>query len=146
MGTRADFYVGRGKMAEWLGSIAWDGYPDEESHRGLSQSTEESVYRQRVSAFLASRDDATLPDMGWPWPWDDSGTTDYAYAFDAGDVLVSNYGGSWMTVSEALDHDSIGEDGDDAEPSGDPAEFPDMSSQKKTTFGKRSGIIVVHDR
>jgi hypothetical protein len=27
MGTRADFYVGRGKDAEWLGSVAFDGYP-----------------------------------------------------------------------------------------------------------------------
>ena len=28
MGTRADFYVGKGKDSEWLGSIAWDWYPD----------------------------------------------------------------------------------------------------------------------
>ena len=28
MGTRADFYIGRGATAEWIGSIAWDGYPD----------------------------------------------------------------------------------------------------------------------
>lgn len=28
MGTIADFYVGRGPKAEWIGSIAWDGYPD----------------------------------------------------------------------------------------------------------------------
>lgn len=27
MGTRADFYIGRGENAEWLGSIAWDGDP-----------------------------------------------------------------------------------------------------------------------
>lgn len=28
MSTRADFYVGRGAEAEWIGSISWDGYPD----------------------------------------------------------------------------------------------------------------------
>lgn len=28
MGTRADFYVGTGANAEWLGSIAYDGHPD----------------------------------------------------------------------------------------------------------------------
>ncbi len=28
MGTRADFYVGLGEQAEWLGSVAWDGNPD----------------------------------------------------------------------------------------------------------------------
>ncbi len=27
MGTRADFYTGRGQTAQWLGSIAWGGYP-----------------------------------------------------------------------------------------------------------------------
>ena len=27
MGTRADFYVGRGEKAEWVGSIAMDGVP-----------------------------------------------------------------------------------------------------------------------
>ena len=26
MGTRADFYIGSGKDAEWLGSVAFDGY------------------------------------------------------------------------------------------------------------------------
>jgi hypothetical protein len=28
MGTRADFYIGCGRDSEWIGSIAWDGYPD----------------------------------------------------------------------------------------------------------------------
>jgi hypothetical protein len=27
MGTRADFYIGRGESAEWVGSVAWDGQP-----------------------------------------------------------------------------------------------------------------------
>ena len=27
MDERADFYVGRGEDAEWLGSITWNGYP-----------------------------------------------------------------------------------------------------------------------
>ena len=26
MGSRADFYIGEGTEAEWLGSVAWDGY------------------------------------------------------------------------------------------------------------------------
>jgi hypothetical protein len=26
MGTRGDFYVGRGKDAEWIGSIAYDAF------------------------------------------------------------------------------------------------------------------------
>lgn len=85
MGTRADFYVGRGDKAEWIGSIAYDGDP--EDYDGITSSTTEADYREKVSKELASRDDATLPEQGWPWAWDDSGTTDYAIAFDAGRVF-----------------------------------------------------------
>ncbi len=28
MGTRADFYIGRGPTAEWIGSLPLDGYPE----------------------------------------------------------------------------------------------------------------------
>jgi hypothetical protein len=41
MGTRADFYVGRGGQAEWLGSIAWDGYPSGIDKWVFSVSTEQ---------------------------------------------------------------------------------------------------------
>lgn len=33
MGTRADFYVGKGPNAEWLGSTAMDGYPEGIFHK-----------------------------------------------------------------------------------------------------------------
>jgi hypothetical protein len=145
MGTRADFYVGRGKDAEWLGSIAMDGYPsglsDEDSmqkraprSRQLLASTTEQGWRDEVAAFLARREDATRPADGWPWPWDNSGTTDYAYAFDAGKVWGSCFGGEWFDPLLP-------------EPEDDPTEakvpFPDMSSRKAVTLGPRSGLIVV---
>jgi hypothetical protein len=76
MGTRADFYAGRGKDAEWLGSIAWDGQdiPDE-----IRYAHDEVMFRREVAEFLSGRDDSTVPEKGWPWPWNTSATTDCSY-------------------------------------------------------------------
>jgi hypothetical protein len=133
MGTRADFYVGRGEDAEWLGSIAWDGYPDGIA-RTLLDSAEEGEFRTRLRDFFAGRDDVTLPENGWPWPWETSHTTDFAYAFDAGRVWASGYGYPWQVATEY--------DGDHDE--GEPTVFPDMTARKNVQFGgKRSGLIIV---
>lgn len=131
MGTRADFYVGRGKDAEWLGSIAWDGYTIPDSIR---RAKERGAYRKAVKRFLQGRKDATFPKDGWPWPWDDSGTTDYAYAFDKTRTYASVFGGPWWSAKSERKDD----------PKGPKAEFPDMSSKKNVQFGgQRSGLIVV---
>lgn len=97
MGTRADFYIGRGESAEWIGSVAWDGYPSDFSDTPIFSSRTEQEFRDRVAAMLASRDDATLPKDGWPWPWPDSRTTDYAYAFDGGRVHAACFGHRWRS-------------------------------------------------
>ena len=132
MGTRADFYVGRGKEAEWLGSIAYDGYPSGIDEAVLKATTE-ADYRAEVTKFLAGEESATLPEQGWPWPWEDSRTTDYAYAFDGGKVYASGFGGAWFVATEDEPED---EDG------GKVAVFPDMSARKAVTMGKRSGLLV----
>lgn len=133
MGTRADFYVGRGESAEWLGSVAFDGYPD----RRLPEleCADEAGYRAAVAKILEA-DHATHPSDGWPWPWLDSHTTDYAYAFDGGDVWTSNFGYRWLTRAEALDH----ERDDDEEPKR--TVFPNMKDRQNVTFGRRSGILI----
>ena len=129
MGTRADFYMGRGSGAVWLGSIAWDGYPDGIPNDVLQASTGDE-YLARLATFWKDRDDLTLPAMGWPWPWDTSHTTDYAYAFDGNRVWLSNFGEPWEDASV---------------PVVDPEypEFPDMSEKANVTFGPRSGLVVV---
>lgn len=43
MGTRADFYVGRGESAEWLGSIAWDGYPSGIDYQDVLRPADEEL-------------------------------------------------------------------------------------------------------
>lgn len=141
MGTRADFYDGKGTGAEWLGSIAWDGYPSVLDE--MVMLAKDSVgWREKVSALLAARDDATVPCQGWPWPWDNSGTTDYAYAFENGKVWISCFGSAW--------HDESFQDWDEEkeqeiEPPGPPAEFPDMSGSKHSApaGSKRSGVMMI---
>jgi hypothetical protein len=134
MGTRADFYVGIGADAEWLGSIAMDGYTD--GHPlVLADIGNEGEYRQAVEQILSSFDHATHPEQGWPWPWENSHTTDYAYAFQGGSVMVSCFGSAWASWAEYL--------ADPEKPACKAAEVPDMSGRKNVTVGPRSGLIVL---
>lgn len=138
MGTRADFYVGRGKDAQWIGSVAMDGYPDGFDRDGLLNATTEQQFREAVAAEIASRNDGTTPEQGWPWPWDDSHTSDYAYAFDGG-MVFGTFSGHWFdAVAAAEDGDKEDEAADDT-----PVEFPNMAERKNVTFSARSGLIVI---
>lgn len=134
MGTRADFYVGRGKSAEWIGSTAWDGYPDGFSDTPIFGSKTEEEFRANVAAEIGGREDGTKPEMGWPWPWDNSHTTDYSYAFDDGKVWATNWGYRWFDPNEP--------EPDDINDEAKLSEFPDMTDRKKLTMGKRSGVMV----
>lgn len=70
---------------------------------------------------------------GWPWPWEDSSTTDYAYAFDGGRVYASRFGSAWFRADEP----------EPDEPERDVAAFPDMSAVRNVAFGARSGAIFI---
>jgi hypothetical protein len=131
MGTRADFYVGKGKDAEWIGSVAWDGCEWGErikkgDHDSISGAKDESEYRKAVSELLEKRDDGTTPENGWPWPWDDSATTDCAYCFSDGKVEAFAWGCDW-------------DDGDIQH------EWPDFSGSDHSAKAgdQRSGVIMV---
>ena len=133
MGTRADFYMGRGPDAQWLGSIAWDGYPQGIS-KGVLSAVQPQQFRQEVEEFLKSRRDATWPHQGWPWPWKDSQTTDYAYAFDGGKVHGASFGHCWWDASKPEPED---------QPDGKTCAFPDMTDRNNVTFGERSGVMII---
>jgi len=130
MGSRADFYVGRGKEAEWLGSIAWDGYP-EGIPDTILDSQNETFYRTAVQEFVTGKRDGRLPENGWPWAWDDSRTTDFAYAYDDGKVWASCFGSEWFNPRQK-----------DIDPydSKQAAVFPNMSKIKNVTD---SGFILI---
>lgn len=131
MGTRADLYIGRGANAEWLGSIAYDGEPAGQPE-AIARATSEAVFRAAVQA-LSSQDDFTSPALGWPWPWDTSHTTDYAYAWDAGCCWISCFGRQWYTVDSPLENDGP-KLSDDA--------FPKMAPPSNP-FHARSGVLLL---
>lgn len=145
MGTRADFYVGKGKGAEWLGSIAYDGYPDGNTAEYLvnGASTEEE-YRERVLAMIEALDHGTKPEQGWPWPWDDSSTSDYAYTWCGEDerVEVTDSAFPWWPAQNLHDHGGGEYEYGKAYKEGSVV-FPDMTERKNVTLGQRSGMLVL---
>jgi len=139
MGTRADFYIGRGKDAIWKGSVAWDGYPNGISQEILKATTEAEFNSALIAYFADDRDDVSTPDMGWPWPWENSQTTDFSYAFDNGKVWASCFGHAWF--------DPLKEEGDNSEISDPKVEFPHMGKEHSAKAGSsRSGIMVITGR
>lgn len=136
MGTRADFYIGRGKDAEYLGSIAFDGYPDGHPKALLACKTA-SAFRRAVTKILAENDDSSSPTSGWPWPWETSAITDYAYAFD-GSTWVSCFGCKWVRGQTPKRVDAAIERVSDDKS----AEFPRMSVPKGLD-ARRNGIFVL---
>jgi hypothetical protein len=141
MGTRADFYVGRGTQAEWIGSIAFDGYPSGIDKQVLN-CTGTEAFRHAVAHFLSGQRSRSLPADGWPWPWPTSATTDYAYAIDGDAVWASCFGGAWFdpTKEPLEDDDEI----DDRNSRGPLAVFPDMSKiPRRSLLGPHSGLIVL---
>jgi hypothetical protein len=146
MGTRADFYVGRGLDAEWLGSVAMDGYAvaemeAEHADRGdenraiwaIKTATDEKAFREAVKAYLDFQSHSTYPEQGWPW--DDSRTTDFAYAFNDGATYAASFGYVWWNAAteSAPDDDS-------------PVKkcvFPDMKERQNVAWGNRSGLMII---
>lgn len=149
MGTRADFYIGRGKKAKWIGSIAWDGYPAGLMPGSTTVTDKKDIpktpvlaaktgkdFRKAVTELLKSREDGTFPEQGWPWPWENSDTTDYAYAFDDGQVWGTCFGHGWWRADrpEPEDHDKAPKGG---------IEWPTFGRQKMAVpGGPRSGLMV----
>jgi len=99
MGTKADFYVGRGLDAEWIGSIRSDGFPEAIDGDILDPEHEEG-YRESVGNMLENREDSHDPNEGWPWGWESGTQTEYAYAFDSDKVWICRYGSPWVLADD----------------------------------------------
>lgn len=141
MGTRVDFYVGKGKDAEWIGSIAWDGYREAIDPEILLCKSE-SAFRHAFAEFIKDRNDATLPEQGWPWPWDDSGLTDCHYWFFDGRCWEGRrerdkFGEVYVPCDELYDKWLTGRER---------VEFPNMKDKQNVTLGNRSGVIIFQSK
>jgi len=93
MGTRAAFWVGDPRnldAREWLGCVAWDGYPNNHGFATLLKASTEEEFRNAVAEIEKKRDDFAQPSGGWPFPWTgDIFLTDFTYAFFDGVVQVA---------------------------------------------------------
>ncbi len=144
MGTRADFYIKRENEIKWLGSVAWDGYDIHEmeeldSHTSaqnmscwkVKQAKTEEEFQLAVNNYFSLRDDARLAEDGWPWPWEDSNTTDRAYVFDKDKVRFFAWGDEYTGLLNG-DGDPVMEQPD--------FEWPDMKDIQNVTDG---GFIIL---
>lgn len=138
MGTRADFYIGRGKKAIWIGSMAMDGYPDGIPNE-IFKISNPNEFQYVVKGFLLAKDNATFPESGWPWPWKDSRTTDYSYSLYRGKVWASCFGNKWFDPMNEPEEYEEKEDNEKEI-------FPDMTNIQNVTFGRKSGLLTISRR
>jgi hypothetical protein len=135
MPTRADLYAGNGPGAEWLGSYKFDGEPAA-LDKAILKATSLQGYREAVFAHLNERHDATLPHEPWPWLWEDSSLTEYAYTWSNG-ALWACGSGEWFLVDPTTP--SFGEwpeKGFTPVLGGKP-EWPNMKARKYISRGRR---------
>lgn len=105
MGTYADFYVGRGPKARWVGSIDSDGQP-ENMPKEIRRASTARAFRAAVRFRLRKMNRSPLGgavvagEGEWPHSWTNSAKSDFAYAFDRGLVYVSNFGGPWIPIAD----------------------------------------------
>ena len=94
MGSKADFYIGQGQDAQWIGAVEQDGYPDAIPAEILIQ-VNEIMFEELVVDFLQSRRPRSfIASEGdkWPWLWEDSNMTDYSYMFFNSKVHMGHFG------------------------------------------------------
>jgi len=91
MATKADFYVGIGPDAEWLGSIFNNGDVWHIPLNILIQ-VNQIMFEELTLEFLQTKD-SVIADRGdkWDHPWADSRITDYTYMFDIAREKVVMY-------------------------------------------------------
>jgi hypothetical protein len=102
MSTAIDFYLGRGTAAKWLGSLRRTG-----AHRlrladrlttRCPDTFEANVTTLLDDARLDGSGEPHLGADGWPWVWSTSHATDLVYAFDHGQLWVSERGRGWQSA------------------------------------------------
>lgn len=110
MGTRAQFFINDPRDTDnrqWLGCVAWDGYPEGDIGEALATVKTEAEFINAVRSIAKDRDDFCDPaHHGFPFPWScDLLLTDFTYAwFDEG-VQVACYHTGFVTLADVLTED-----------------------------------------
>jgi hypothetical protein len=94
--TTADFYLGRGASAIWIGSVGAYGKP-ETLPRGVVSAGSQEAFRGAVKRMVHSVSQGVSPEIGWPWRRN-SLQTDYVYAWDEERIFVSVAGEPWRCL------------------------------------------------
>lgn len=104
MATRAAFWLGDPSnlaQREWLGCVAYDGYPNGAVTADLEAVTAPEQLRAWVAEHLALCSDFAAPSRGWPFPWDDDiYLTDFTYAFFDGQLQVACFYSGFLLYRE----------------------------------------------
>lgn len=138
MATRATFWVGNPldlAHREWLGAIAFDGYPERGGKVDFDECQSEEGFRAVVKA-ISRHDDFAHPEGGFPFPWpNDIFLTDYTYAWFDGQVQVTcfhegfkSWDEYWQHIDDENADEMVGE-WEDALPDNVPAPSPYNPSQ-----------------
>ncbi|WP_177215582.1 hypothetical protein [Actinokineospora terrae] len=146
--AHADFYLGTGPQARWLGSLAESGHPSTlitlGGAPGMLTATTSDAYEAAVEALLLGHD-TTRPGFAFraergeasSWPWLRTGSSGWwAYAFVDGRVRACLRGGPWFRP------DPHQPDGGAETATGPDAELPVPGERAPTptTFSWRPGF------
>lgn len=108
---KADFYVGIGPDAEWIGSVSKCGSPFEMLTEMLLQ-VNQTMYEELVIEYINYCEGVVANHIcQWPWQWPDSRMTDYSYFFvpEHEKVYVSIGGDVLLDPIKLIQHGSISE-------------------------------------
>ncbi|AXQ68925.1 hypothetical protein HOU00_gp200 [Caulobacter phage CcrPW] len=107
MGTRAQFFINHPSDLEkriWLGSVAWDGYPEGDIGEAFQGVKTVHDFREAVDKIALQRDDYCDPDKrSFPFPWmNDLYLTDCTYAFFDDAVQFTYFHNGFMPLEQFL--------------------------------------------
>ena len=85
--SRADFYVGLGPTAKYLGSITSNAEP-ENIPFSVKRARTPEAFEAAVRKLIRKTDGALV----WPWPYATSHDTDYTYLMSDGQLHIVRFG------------------------------------------------------
>jgi len=91
--TRADFYVGTGPNAIYVGSVMDKG---DNIPNSIKRARTPEKYQQAVTKFIKKNSGVTV----WTWSWNSSLFTDYAYWLDNGKLYVTKFGIGYRVIEQ----------------------------------------------